>query len=166
MKMNSHYNNIAETFDKNWGFTEKYKKWMISNIINLLDLNDNDIFIDIGAGTGLYTKLIEEKIKFKNKILFVEPSLDMANLAKINEKFLVFNENSSDFFKRKIHFDKILFKEVIHHIDNRNELWENLYNSLNSKGKFLIITRPQNIKIPLFNKAKEEFKKINQTTLI
>lgn len=83
----------------------------------------------------------------------------MANLAKINENFLVFNENCGDFFKRKIHFDKILFKEVIHHINNRSELWNNLYNSLNSKGKFLIITRPQNIKIPLFNKAKEKFKK-------
>lgn len=156
--MKEHYNSIAATFDKNWGFTPKYMNWMISKIVSLLELSTENIFVDIGAGTGLYTKAIQNKIKFKNKVIFVEPSFDMANIVRNNSNFLVFNETSEIFFNREISFDKILFKEVIHHIKDRKELWEKLYKNLNKEGAFLIITRPQNTKLPLFDKAKDKFR--------
>ncbi|WP_419770581.1 MAG: methyltransferase domain-containing protein [Candidatus Marinarcus sp.] len=156
--MNKHYDNIADDFDKNWSFTPEYMHWMVTKIIELLDFKNSDIFVDIGAGTGLYTKKIESEVAFNEPIYFVEPSLDMTNIANEYNKFTLYNETSEDFLNRNKKFDKILFKEVIHHIFNREAMWEKLFLQLNHNGKFLLITRPQNTKIPLFKKAKEKFK--------
>lgn len=159
--MNEHYNSIAVNFDENWSFSSEYINWMTNNIIDFLQFNSSDIFADIGAGTGLYTNIINEKILFNNPILFIEPSYDMTKSIEHNNKYNIFNETSDIFLDRNISFDKILFKEVIHHISDRNSLWKKLYKNLNINGIFLVITRPQNIKIPLFSKAKDAFK-INQ----
>lgn len=156
--MNEHYDNIAINFDENWSFTNEYMEWMTDNIINYLKLKSNDIFVDIGAGTGLYTKKIDDKVLLDKPIFFVEPSADMTISIKDNKKYNIFNETSDIFLDRNISFDKILFKEVIHHISNRNIMWNKLYQNMNEDGIFLIVTRPSNTKIPLFSKAKEKFK--------
>jgi len=66
-----------------------------------------------------------------------------------------YNENIVEFSIRKIKCNKILCKEVIHHIDNKNRktLFKNLYNNLNDNGILLILHFSNETKLPLFEKA-------------
>jgi len=155
--MKKHYKKLANNFDRVWKFSENYKEWAVERIGCYLSLNKDDIFVDVGGGTGVFTNLINEK--FLPKATYcVEPEKSMCNIA---EEYSNFKTICSDAFffvnELKYEYTKILFKEVVHHIDNRKKLWNDIFNSINKNGRILIYTRPQNIKFPLFKKAKEEF---------
>ncbi len=159
--MITHYNDIADVFNKVWKFSDGYKTWVIENINRFLELNQNDILIDIGGGTGTFTSLIKRKSNVK-KAICVEPSSSMCNKAKEFDNIECICEDAYTFSKKKnITYNKILFKEVVHHIKDRKKVWDNLYKNIPSNSKILIITRPQNIEFPLFNAALEAFK-VNQ----
>jgi 2-polyprenyl-3-methyl-5-hydroxy-6-metoxy-1,4-benzoquinol methylase len=157
--MNNHFDSIADVYNSVWHFSNDYKKWMLHNILIALELNKDDILVDIGGGTGAYTELIAHKTKLKNKPYCVEPSIEMSNIAKKNTDVNVYNEDGNKFSERSLMYDKVLLKEVIHHIKDRKLLWCNLNNHINKKGRILIVTRPQKIKLPLFDAAKETFYK-------
>lgn len=155
--MESHFDKIADVYNKVWHFSDNYKEWMLNNIVNSLKFDKNDIFIDIGGGTAVYTQLIADTVHLKNKAYCVEPSIEMSKVAKENTNMNVFNEDGNQFSERKLNYDKVLLKEVIHHIKDRKSLWTNLNSRMNKKGRILIVTRPQKIKMPLFTAAKEAF---------
>jgi hypothetical protein len=81
----------------------------------------------------------------------------MSNVAKKNSNLNIFNEDGNTFAERPLKYDKVLLKEVIHHIKDRKSLWKNLYTKINKNGRILIVTRPQKIKMPLFGAAKDAF---------
>ena len=59
--------------------------------------------------------------------------------------------------KNKARFDKVLMKEVVHHVKEPTHFFNNVLNTLNPRGKILIVTRPKETLFPFFQKAKEEF---------
>jgi len=155
--MGNHFDQIANVYDRIWHFSNNYKKWMLTHILEFLKFDVYDNFVDIGGGTGAYTKSICDKAHLVNFPYCVEPSLEMSNVAKINKDIKIFNEDANCFSKRALRYDKVLLKEVVHHIKNRDDLWFDLYDRLNEDGKILIITRPRKIKMPLFDAAKKVF---------
>jgi SAM-dependent methyltransferase len=155
----THYDSIAKVFNKVWQFSDGYKNWILGNIQELLELDKDDILIDIGGGTGTFTSMLKDKSNIK-KAICVEPSQSMFQEAKNFKNIDFICQDALSFSKStSIQYNKILLKEVIHHIENRQKLWKNLYENLPKKSKILIITRPKKIKFPLFNKALEEFSK-------
>lgn len=157
--MNKHYENIAEDFNKVWKFSNEYKKWAVEKIGYHLKLNNEDIFVDIGGGTGTFTNMIEKQFT-PNKAYCVEPEESMCNIAKQYINIEIICSDTFYFINNlKYKYNKILFKEVIHHIQNRKKLWDNIYHTIDKNGRVLIYTRPRKIKFPLFKKAKQEFYK-------
>lgn len=156
MKKN-HYDVIANEFDEVWTFSEDYENWMIETISHYLDIKIDDIFVDIGAGTGKFT---EKLIKYNsiNSATCVEPSIEMCKILSKNKHFNVFCETAEEFFEGKLYrCDKLLFKEVVHHVKNRKILFENIFSNLNQNGRLLIITRPKVVEFPFFERASEAF---------
>jgi len=157
--MNNHYENIAENFNKVWKFSDEYKIWAVEKIGYYLKLNNEDIFVDVGGGTGTFTNMIEKQFTPK-KVYCIEPEESMCNIAK---KYTNIETICSDTFyfinTLQYKYNKILFKEVIHHIHNRMKLWNNIYNTIDKNNSILIYTRPRKIKFPLFEQAKQEFYK-------
>lgn len=156
--MDTHYNNIADVFNKVWKFSNGYKTWVIDNINKYLDLKEEDILVDIGGGTGTFTSMIK-KISNVKRAICVEPSFDMCNKAKNIDNIECVCEDAYSFSKtNNVGYNKILLKEVVHHINCRKDVWNNFYKNLPFNSKILIITRPQDIKFPLFKRALEVFK--------
>lgn len=156
--MDEHYQNLAKDFNDAWKFSEGYKSWAVDKIGSLLEINHNDRFVDIGGGTGTFTNMIHQQF---NPIVSycVEPSPEMCNIAKEHMNITTICGDAFNFIHQKIPYSKMLFKEVIHHIEDRISLWKAIEKSIPDSGKILIYTRPQDIKFPLFQKAKEAFKK-------
>lgn len=49
--------------------------------------------------------------------------------------------------------DRILIKESIHHIQNRQSFWKKVCSSLTPNGRVLVVTRPSMPEFPLFKRA-------------
>jgi len=160
----SHYDQVAEGFDEDWKFSIKYQEWMVENIIKFLQIEKKDILMDIGGGTGAFTKLIKDNSKVL-KVTCVEPSLKMFNIANVIKSIDCLCEDALQFSKEtQYKYNKVLFKEVVHHIKNRHRVWNNLYMNLPENGYMLIVTRPQKIKFPFFKQALNEFEKNQPST--
>lgn len=156
MSTSNHFDSIAKAFNRIWYFSDDYKDFMIKHIKYDLSLSNEDTLADIGGGTGTFTSRLANENHLKNAYC-VEPSEAMHQEASQLTNITAMCVDAHTFLSKKIFFNKILLKEVVHHIDERERFWKNLYATLPNEGKLLIITRPQNIAFPLFKAAKEAF---------
>ena len=155
--MSNHYDNIAQDFDDNWMFSNEYRNWYTEKIINFLDIKSNDIMIDIGCGTGIFSKKIIENSSLK-EIICIENSSSMCKKAQKYQELEVVHSDAETYFNIKnITFDKILFKEVIHHLKDRKKTFKTIYQKISKNGKLLIATRPKKVEFPFFEKAHKSW---------
>lgn len=150
------FDSIADEYEKLWTFSKEYESEMLKNIVDFLNFNHDDRFIDIGGGNGKYTLKIARKARLCNEPICVEPS-DMADIAKINESLVTYKEDAFRFLERCKQYDKVLIKEAIHHIEDRVEVFRKIYSQISNNGKLLIVTRPKYPKMPFFKKYKDVF---------
>ncbi|BBP44427.1 class I SAM-dependent methyltransferase [Thiosulfativibrio zosterae] len=155
--MKNHFDEIAEVYNDVWAFTPGYQDFMRDAILDALALQPADLLMDVGGGTGSYTLLIAQQAGLLSKPYCVEPSAPMAEVAAQNPQLQVLCEDANQFALRDCHYDKLLFKEVVHHIQDRPAVWQGVFNQLNSAGRLLIVTRPRRVKIPFFEAAKQAF---------
>lgn len=153
----SHFDYIAHNYEESWTFSDKYIDWLDTLIFDSLNLTPKDKFTDIGGGTGRFIRKATNRVKFISVPACVEPSAKMADLAAASSFIDVFCEDAHSYFQRKNTLNKILFKEVIHHVKERKALWKKVRGRLDVDGKILIVTRPKAIDFPLFNGALEAF---------
>ena len=99
-------------------------------------------------------------MNLKQRIVCVDISEQMLKIVKDNVGVNMINCDCIEYAKNKMEsssFDRILLKEVIHHIkeDDIESLYYNLYNGLCKGGICLTVTRPKyDINYPFFEKAK------------
>ncbi len=156
MAQSNHFDSIAEVFNRIWYFSDEYKDFVTAHIIRDLSLSNEDILADIGGGTGSFTSQISREAELL-KAYCIEPSWAMCEEASKLSNITAICSDAHAFLASNIPFSKMLFKEVIHHIPDREDFWETLYPTFPQSGKLLIITRPQNIAFPFFRSAKEVF---------
>lgn len=155
--MVNHFDTIADIYNRVWYFSEDYQNAMLNNIIESLRLTPEDVLADIGGGTGVYTRLLHDTVGLR-KAYCVEPARNMwreaAKLAGIES----FCADAEGFMALGLDFTKVLLKEVVHHIPARPTLWRHLREKLPPAGRILIVTRPQDTALPLFEQAKIVFR--------
>ncbi len=156
MLQSNHFDSIAEHFNRIWYFSENYKEFVISHIRHDLQFTPDDIFADIGGGTGSFTARLQQEGGLQSAYC-IEPSAPMCNEASKLLNITALCTDAHGFLEQNIPFTKMLLKEVIHHITDRERFWHNTYNALPIGGKLLIITRPQHIAFPFFDAAKKAF---------
>lgn len=156
MADSNHFDSIAEVFNRIWYFSDAYKDFVIHHIHHDLTLAKDDILVDIGGGTGTFTSRLKNESGVA-KAYCVEPSRSMCEEAAKLENITALCTDAHNFLSSGISFSKLLLKEVIHHIDEREHFWQAVHTQLPDRGKLLIITRPQNIAFPLFSSAKAAF---------
>ena len=156
--MANHFDTIADIYNKAWYFSDDYQNSMLANIIALLELGKDDSLADIGGGTGAYTKLIHDAVGLR-KAWCIEPSEKMCLEAGKLEGIEAIHADAGEFMGMGLGFTKVLLKEAVHHIPARETLWRYLREKLPAQGRLLIVTRPQDTALPLFEQAKEAFRR-------
>ncbi len=155
--MTSHFDRIAEIYNRVWFFSASYQDNMVNNILSLLQLDSDDILVDIGGGTGAYTRLLLEKAGLKAAHC-IEPSYRMYREAAKIPSITSHCADADEFMRMELNFTKVLLKEVVHHLPNRPVLWNYLYTTLPERGRVLLVTRPQATTLPLFEAATAVFR--------
>ncbi|QBQ54917.1 class I SAM-dependent methyltransferase [Nitrosococcus wardiae] len=153
--IHTHYQRLAERYDSFLYYSPDFVRQLTSKMVDKLALNQDDILVDLGCGTGIYSLDILEQVSLKNPVIGVDPFPEM--LAQIPEEAPIKRvaEDALEFSNRPGTYNKILVKETIHHIDDRQTLFRNLYQRLAPGGILLLVHVPPNVEYPLFNKALE-----------
>ena len=156
----NHYRKIAENYDDLWTYSPSFLKFIAQNIIEKLNLQFTDKLVDLGCGTGLFTKAIHNQIQLKNPIVCVDFSAKMLEQIPSNDIYKPLLMDAINFASQAEKFDKILIKEMIHHISDKPKLIANLLKRLNAGGILLLILLPPTIEYPLFESAKKRYEQL------
>ena len=133
------FNNLANKYDS-WFDTPLGRKIYISEkncIENLIKKSSHEYAIDLGIGTGLFTKILKDK---GYKIVGIDISDEMLKIAK-ERRFDVIKYD----LNKKLPFDNESFNFAfsmtsIEFLKKPEELIEEVYRILSKNGEFLLIT--------------------------
>ncbi|MCW5211620.1 class I SAM-dependent methyltransferase [Desulfobulbus sp. TB] len=156
----NHYNKLASKYNEIWAKSQNLIDKISIEIIQHLQIDVNhDQIVELGSGTGIYSKAINNLYKPNKNIICVDPSEKMLN--KINStQIKIICKDAISFSINKIEYNKIFMKEVIHHIRKKDLLFKNIYHQLPQNGILLLILLPKEIKNPLFIEALNMYKKL------
>ncbi|MPZ39481.1 MAG: methyltransferase domain-containing protein [Rhizobiales bacterium] len=153
--LDTHYTRLANDYNDFLHYSPTFVRALTSKMIEKLQLKEDDTLVDLGCGTCIYSLDILRQIPLKQPVIGVDPYPEM--LAKIPDGAPIrpIAMDGLEFSKRPGRYDKILIKEAIHHVAERDELFGNLYQRLSPGGTLLLVHVPPNVQYPLFQKALE-----------
>ena len=158
-QVQKHYQNLAQNFDDLWTYSPAFIKFISEQIVQHLELKSHDIFLDLGCGTGLFTKEINSIVRFENPVICCDISADMLAQFPENSHYHCVVMDAVNFSCQSYEYNQILMKEMIHHlnVDEQEKLLENLFARLQLGGKFLLMLLPPTIEYPLFETALRRY---------
>lgn len=126
------YSKLAKNYDKRADYSEA----LLKNVIKKHKIRNNEMTLDIGAGTGKLTKLL---FKFKLNILAIEPNQAMLKIGKKNvPKIKWIKKNAESTKIKKGTIDNIFFGSSFNVINFKKTVRE-LKRILKVNGKVICI---------------------------
>lgn len=158
----SHYERLAENYDRNWAHSPEYVEWQNARIDSALNISVGDRVADIGAGTGLFLRRLMEHVNAETPILCIDPSQPMLDRIPSDPRVTPICAGAEDVAARKVeipyeNLDVILIKETIHHFDDIPTTLDGLASLLAPGGRIFVVTLPPRLDYPLFQAALDRF---------
>lgn len=178
MKGQHHYGaHTSETYEQAYFYEPgPYQEYLVDRVRQRLDLAETKNhhathILDIGGGTGNFALALLQGIQ---SVTVVDPFLDPTASLEDREKpqNIVFVKEGAEAFLQpaspeqatwRTKVDRILLKEVVHHLEDRVGIFRGMYEDLTpspNDNSILIVTRPQvDIDYPLWDAARTVWKK-------
>ena len=126
-----------------------------AKMIEMLQLAEDDVVVDLGGGTGIYSAAIVDQVQLRRPIVLVDFSAAMLDQVPENLPVEKVHMDALDFSEQPRRYDKVLIKNMVHHVDDRLTLFRNLYQRLDSGGALLLVHISPKIDYPLFKAARD-----------
>ncbi len=168
----AHYERLAGAYDENWTYSDAFLHWMVREMSGVLALTSRDRIIDVGCGTGLYTRGVLELIRPSTPILCADPSKAMLSQLPVDpglrpvrvsaEQLAGVDGSEAELAVEPGSIDAVMVKEAIHHVapTARARVVAGLADLLSADGRFLVVMLPTRIAYPLFGAALERFEEL------
>jgi ubiquinone/menaquinone biosynthesis C-methylase UbiE len=118
--------------------------------VNYLNLNNGDLIVDLGCGTGLCFPLLMEKIGTNGKLLGVDISTEMLSVAKERVKDAGWSNvelihSDIEEFEFPTEINGLISTGVFGYLEDSTNILEKIHKSLANNGKVVIVDgkRPQ-----------------------
>jgi SAM-dependent methyltransferase len=190
----SHYEgHSAETYESAFfyepGAYTEHLKFLVKRSLQLDVLPDSctkdRCLLDIGGGTGNFTRMIVEDAPNNVCAIVVDPFLEQQSISVVDESESAASDERIRFVKApaeefklkptdetlwwRQNYQQVLLKEVVHHFKDtdRVPIFKGIFNGLERSDapSLLIVTRPKlEIDYPLWDEAREVWAK-NQPSL-
>jgi ubiquinone/menaquinone biosynthesis C-methylase UbiE len=154
-----HYARLAATYDQNWAHSPEFIAWMTRCIQQRLRITGTDQVIDVGCGTGLYSR---ELALDAASVVCADPSAPMLAQLPHDGRLIAVNASAEDLASGRVrlpagNYDAMLLKEVLHHVGDQGQVIGGLARLLKPGGRMLVVMLPATISYPLFGAALELF---------
>lgn len=156
----AHYDRLADRYDENWAYSPEFIRWMTDGILGRLSLSSRDLMLDLGCGTGLYSRGLGEHT---GTVVCADPSPAMLEQLPADEGLIPLCAGAEDLAEGRITpphdgYDAILLKEVLHHVADPPQVLAGLARLLRPGGRILVVMLPTTIDYPLFEAALTLFR--------
>ncbi len=153
--LQKHYTNLADDYDTYLHYSGEFVRSLTQKMVAMLDLQPDDVFVDLGGGTGMYSLDIVRQVPLRHRVVLVDPFPEMLAMVPEGEPVDTVAMDGLQFSERPGRYDKILIKEAVHHIEDRPRLFRNVFDRLNPGGALLLVHVPPELDYPLFDAALE-----------
>lgn len=157
-----HYDRLATTYDENWASNPEFTQWMTECIQDRLRIGPDEVVADVGCGTGLFARGLAQHAA---AVACVEPSAPMLAQLPRDQRLIPVAAAAEDLASGGVtlphdHYDAILLKEMLHHVDDRTAVITGLAGLLRPGGRMLAVMLPKRISYPLFTDALRLFTRL------
>lgn len=151
-----HYRRLASMYTDLLSYSPEFVRTLTTKMVDELDLEKDDVFVDLGCGSCIYTLDILDQVPLSEPAIAVDPFEEMftdipddAHLTPVVDKALSFSAKPGT-------YDKVLMKEAVHHVEDREALFRNLRERLRGPdSRLLLVHVPPKVDYPLFDAALE-----------
>ncbi len=150
-----HYRYLADRYDDFLYYSPEFVRALTTKMIDMLELAPEDVLVDLGCGTGMYSIDILEQVPLEADVIGVDPFEEMLRRIPPQARIRPVQQDALAFSHQPIQFDKVLMKEAIHHVEDRRSLLANLQRGLRPGGRLLLVHVPPKLQYPLFRRALE-----------
>lgn len=150
-----HYLRLSGSYDDFLFYSPEFVRCLSEKMVERLRLDEDDVLVDLGGGTGMYAKDILEQVSLRHPIIVVDPFEEMLAKADSHPGLRRVLADALNFSEQPGTYDKILMKEAVHHVHDKDRLFRNLFARLPEGGIVLLVHVPPRIQYPLFRAALE-----------
>lgn len=150
-----HYLRLSGSYDDFLFYSPEFVHCLSAKMVERLRLEEDDVLVDLGGGTGIYSREILDQVPLRQPVLLIDPCQEMLDKAPKHPRLRCVCADALAFSKQPGSYDKIVIKETIHHVDDKARLFRNLHERLAPGGVLLLVHIPPEIDYPLFEKALE-----------
>ena len=138
-------------------------------ILDKFNLAEDDVLLDLGAGTGALAQSIKKRAKLTHNVICVEPNEGMISVAMKREGITAIQATAEEFASKAIHihrFNKVLIAFCFHHFsDSKEMIFTKLSECLPVGGVCLIVERQKETALPFFKAALEMHQRVHANDL-
>lgn len=130
------YDHVSKIYDK----VRMGDQLVVSNIVKMIEVHTELCILDIGCGTGNNSILINDVTE--GKVYGIDQSKGMLEKAKEKSSrinWTIGNAVTLENFQEKM-FDVAFMVDVIHHIDDIDTMFKNIYKVLKKGGRIFVFT--------------------------
>lgn len=152
------WNEVAPRYHKRWATAKKGPFQSTKKLVELIGVKKGDHILDVASGTGVVTKLLNQKVGESGFVVGADTSATAIKVAKkwnkqsSNVSFV--NVDAENFsFKEK--FDIITCQYALFFFPNAQKALKNMKNSLKESGKLGISVHGRPDRVPYFDSIFE-----------
>ena len=108
-----------------------------------LDLKPEHVIADVGSGTGTIGKVLYELSGLENPIWYVDPSVEMQQVAREKKGVYTVVKTAEEFFSDtqiSENFDRVIAVTSAHHFVNPDVVFKGILCSLRPGGIFVLVS--------------------------
>ena len=129
------YNNIAIEYARN----RKPQPHVLDNLISQGNVKCDDKVFEVGCGSGNYISSVKTSVNCE--CWGIDPSAEMLSEAKINSNNVQFGIGNAESLRfQEIFFNLVFSVDVIHHLTNCLDYFQEAYRVLIKGGKICTVT--------------------------
>ncbi|NIQ17041.1 MAG: methyltransferase domain-containing protein, partial [Candidatus Dadabacteria bacterium] len=123
--------------------------------VDYLNLNNGDLVVDLGCGTGLGFSLLKEKIGPNGRLIGIDVSTEMLSIAENRVKSAGWKNvelihSDIEEYEFPANINGLISTGVFGYIEDRTKILDKIYKSLADNGKVVIVDGKQPQKWPPF----------------